>query len=182
MVPMDGSGIFSAVLDWFHKAPFYAMATAIITAVLLLIGNSAADWLGLHEYRAWISAAFLISITVFIAQVLSASWSWGSGVFAKGLADKERNGRLHTLTPGEISILKVYLEHKRRTFPFAPDKTSVESLAHAGIITELPLPSGYSRIDRSYLLAEWAWLYLHKHPSLVGYAPPVEREAGQNAK
>jgi hypothetical protein len=165
--PMEWSGLFS----WFEKLPPLSFAAAVVTGVLLLIGDTLITWLGLTEYRAWISFAFLVSVTVFLSQIVFAGWNYATRRIAEHRSAAAKNSRLENLPPGEVFVLARFLQKNSRSAMIDYTLYSVAALEVAEVIS--PTSNSCDGNDRPYVLAEWAWQWLRKNEHKLKPYPPV---------
>lgn len=162
---MESSGFWG----WLSRVPFVPFSTALIAGLLLVAGNTTADWLGLRDYRQWIAVVFLVAAILVLGEILHFVWGQGCSTWAARSAVQKLYRRLHTMTQPEAMVLLEF--QKQRTTGVNPDKNAVLSLTTAGVISPAPLPAG--RTPRGvgalqpYTIAEWAWEYIQKHPDVV---------------
>ena len=167
---MDWAGLFS----WFEKLPSLSFSAVVVVGTLLLLGDSPTAWLGLTEYRAWVSFAFIAALTVFLSQIVYAAWRWATRQIANHRRTAARNSRLHDLPPDEKFVVAKFLQKNSRTVAVDTALHAVATLEKAGIISR----SGgiaYSD-DCPYILAEWAWQYLRKNENILKPYPPAPQQ------
>ena len=150
-------------------SPRYLLPVAIVTGFLTLGGETTLDSIGLkqirHQYRPWISLAFLASTAVVVGHLVTEGSMHLKKRHEEREAQKNALRRLHNLTTVEKVILARYIDRQTRTQNLDVGSGVVNGLEHEGIIYRA---SQIGHLDRwPYNIQPWAWKYLNKHRHLL---------------
>jgi hypothetical protein len=161
--------LWGGIVKLYEASPRFMVALAIVAALFLFLPASALTWFALDpiiaKYHGWISGIFLFSSVVTITYPITTGWD-RSLSFLKGRQRLKRGEkRLHLLDTKEKAILNSYVSQNTRTQYFDYNNGAVAHLQLSGILL---CPRKCVRTDKApFVLADWAWDYLHKHPELL---------------
>ena len=156
-------------------APHVFFGLALASGLLLFTPASLASALGLtpllSNYRVWVGAVFLVSISVSVSAALAGLLN----AFSPALRDRwnERQWRkeLQVLTPPEKEILSEYVRDNTSTLPQPISNGVVGGLVGKGILYRASNVGHPGSTSFDYNLQPWAWRHLRQHPELVGVVP-----------
>lgn len=158
---MDSLKDWASVLEWL-KQPFFAFVATIVLCSLLLSGETL-DWLGLGSFRWIVAILFVLTLCIFVSQILAVVWkSFASCRRRRSIAAYRRN-RLHQLTYDEKLVLKGYIDGQTRTQYLDINDGITAGLEAARIIYRAStISTGMFRFP--YNITDAAWDYLNENP------------------
>lgn len=136
---------------------------------MLFANDKALDTLGLTtfvaESRAFIGAAFVVSVCIISVALISAiasfAWPW----LAQSFRIRQHRRRLHDLDPAEKEILAYYIDNQTRSQNLPIQSGIVNALQSEKIIVHGSTLGSVYGFD--FIIQPWAWDYLNKHPELL---------------
>ena len=154
--------------DWIKAIqlkPRYLFGIWVICAIILLVPQTAADKLGITEFRdsfrGWIS---IITIVAFVFWVVGI---WGI-LYTKIKASKYKRkvlANLYYLSPEETVLLAYCIDrgHKSVSLKFINKAASL--LAQKGLISRAS--GSYDVLNWPFTIPDFVWSYLHKNKESI---------------
>lgn len=160
------------LLEKINFSPRYLVPVAFVTGFALFSSPTILDIFGIaslvSQYRAYLGAAFLISVAIITVHWSVQLYSIVEKRIASAKSVKSLQDRLHNLTEYEKRILRYYLKYQTKT-AYLP--------LHDGVINGLILDGVVFRVTNvgnpnnwAHNIQPWAWDYLNKTPHLLASA------------
>jgi len=179
-------------MDWLSRlaellklAPRYIVAVAIASSLFIFMPGYFVEVMGLSEvqstYKPYAAIILIVSLSILLAYSGVELVQWGKRKRESDKEIKQRTGRLHTLTPGEQTILAQYLRRNTRTQDWKPHDGNVLELEMNGVLRRVS-DWECERHGSPYNIQPWAWEYLREHSELVGLEWEGEKHVFIRAK
>jgi hypothetical protein len=154
------------------------IAVLLGSSVLLFVPAAFQAQVGLGSLppviRTWVGVFWLVSAALFAGKLPAGTGHSAVGVVRAIRARRAAITRLHELTPAEKELLAGFLHTSSRSQALEISSGTAITLEQAGIIRR-GSNIGIAFQFFPYVINEFAWRYLKRHPDLLNEAAPKRK-------